>query len=131
VRRSPGSLSGSWALELCLGKETAGTCKVCENFLIIVSTDISSFCKISLGNTMGAPKTASAGERPVSSLGCAPSLRSKKGNSSDQVAAAAHERRASLRRQCKSFDYTVRLGVVSSCLFVGDVKHLAQFTPEV
>jgi hypothetical protein len=27
-RRSPSSSSGSWALELCLGKERAGTCKV-------------------------------------------------------------------------------------------------------
>jgi hypothetical protein len=34
---------------------------------------------------MGAPKTASAGERPVSSLGCAQSPRSTKGNYSDQV----------------------------------------------
>jgi hypothetical protein len=59
-RRSPGSSSGSWALELCLGKETAGTCEVFEKFLIIASTDISSFFKNSLGNTMGAPKAASA-----------------------------------------------------------------------
>jgi hypothetical protein len=50
---------------------------------IIASTDISSFGKNSLRNTMGAPKTASAGERPVSSLGCARSLRITKGNSSD------------------------------------------------
>jgi hypothetical protein len=43
-RRLPGSSSGSWALELCLGKETAGTCKVFEKILIIASTGISSFC---------------------------------------------------------------------------------------
>jgi hypothetical protein len=89
VRRSPGSSSGSSVLELCLGKETAGTYKVLEKCLIIASTDISSFCKNSLGNTIGAPKTFSAGERPVSSLGCARSPRSTKGNPSDQVAAAA------------------------------------------
>jgi hypothetical protein len=99
-RRSPGSSSGSWALELCLGKETAGTWKVFEKFLITAITDISSFCKNSLGNTIGGPKTASAGERSVSSLGCARSPRSTKGNSLDQVAAAAHARRASLRRRC-------------------------------
>jgi hypothetical protein len=81
-------------------QRTAGTCKVFEKFLIIASTGISSFCKNSLGNTMGAPKTASAGKRPVSSLGCARSPRSTKGNSSDQVAAAARARRASLRRRC-------------------------------
>jgi hypothetical protein len=95
-RRSP----GSWVLELCLGKETAGTCKVFDKILIIASTDIASFCKNSLGNTMGAPKTASAGERPVSSLSCARSPRSTKSNSSDQVAAAARAQGASLRRRC-------------------------------
>jgi hypothetical protein len=78
---------------------------------------------------MGAPKTASAGERPVSSLGCARSPRSTKGNSSDQVAAAARTQRAPLRR--RSFDCSVRLRMVSSCLFVGDVKHLAQLKPKV
>jgi hypothetical protein len=123
-RRSPGSSSGSWVLELCLGKETAGTCKVFEKFLIIASTGISSFCKNSLGNTMGALKTASAGERPVSSLGYARRLRSTKGNSSDQVAAAV---RGVLEAAVQSFDRTVRLRVVSSCLPVGDVEHLAQF----
>jgi hypothetical protein len=40
------------------------------------STEISSVCTNSLGNTIGAPKTASAGERPMSSLGCARSPRS-------------------------------------------------------
>jgi hypothetical protein len=54
---------------LCLGKETAGACKVFEKFFIMASTDNSSFCKNSLGNTIGAPKTASAGERLESSLG--------------------------------------------------------------
>jgi hypothetical protein len=31
----------------------------------------------------------------------------------------------------QSFDCTIRLRVVSSSLLVGDVKHLAQFKPEV
>jgi hypothetical protein len=65
-----------WDDAACLSKETAGTCKIFEKFLIIASTDISSFCKNSLGNTMRASKTASAGERPVSSLSCARSPRS-------------------------------------------------------
>jgi hypothetical protein len=107
-RSSAGSSLGSLALGLCLGKETAGTWKVFEKCLIIASTEIFLFCKNSLGNTMEAPKTASAGERPVSSLGCARIPRSTKGNSSDQVAAAARARRASLRRWCSlstaSFD---------------------------
>ncbi len=34
-------LAGQWVLELCLGKERAGTCKVFEKILIIESTDIS------------------------------------------------------------------------------------------
>jgi hypothetical protein len=51
-----------------------------KNF-VIESTESSSFCKNSFGNTIWAPKTASAGERPVSSLGCAQSPRSTKGSS--------------------------------------------------
>jgi hypothetical protein len=47
---------------LCLGREEAGTSKILEKFLIMESTEISSFCKNSLGNTIKAPKTASAGE---------------------------------------------------------------------
>jgi hypothetical protein len=97
---SAGSSLGSSVLELCLGKEGAETCKVFENFLSMVSTESSSFCKNSFGKTIWAPKTASAGERPVSSLGCALSPRSTKGNSSDHVAAAARLRSASLRRRC-------------------------------
>jgi hypothetical protein len=97
---SAGSSIGSWALELCLGRETAGKSKVVKKILIIESTEIYSFCKNSLGNTIGAPKTASAGERLVSSLGCAQSPRSTKGNSSDQFAAVACARSASLRRWC-------------------------------
>jgi hypothetical protein len=45
-------------LEFCLGKETAGTSEVFEKCLLIESTEISSFCKNSLGNTMEAPKIA-------------------------------------------------------------------------
>jgi hypothetical protein len=71
-----------------------------RQFLIIESTESSSFGKKSFGNTIGAPKTASARERPVSSLGCARSPRSTKGSSSDHVAAVALVRSASLRRQC-------------------------------
>jgi hypothetical protein len=66
---------GQLALELCLGKEEAGASKVFAKFLIIESTESSSFCRNSLGNTIGAPKIASAGERLVPSLGCAQSLR--------------------------------------------------------
>ncbi len=86
------SLGRSVLLELCLGKEGAETCKVLETFLTMVSTESSSFCKKSFGKTICAPKTASAKERPVSSLGCALSPRSIKSNSSDHVAAAAHAR---------------------------------------
>jgi hypothetical protein len=101
VERSlAGRSLGSWALELCLGKEEAGASKVFEKCLIIESTEISSVCKNSLGNTIGAPKTASAGEGPVSSLGCAWSPRSTKGNSSDHVAAAARAQSTSLGRRC-------------------------------
>jgi hypothetical protein len=58
----------AWQIVRQLGARTvprqkaAGTCEVFENFLIIASIDISLFCKNSLGNTMGVPKTASAGE---------------------------------------------------------------------
>jgi hypothetical protein len=86
-RSSAGSSLGSWVLKLCLGKETAGACKVLEKILIMESIEISWLCKNLLSNTMGAPKTTSAGERPLSSLGCAQSPRSTKGNSSDYVAA--------------------------------------------
>jgi hypothetical protein len=96
---SAGSLLGSWVLELCLGKEEAGTCKVLEKFLTIESTESLSFCKNSFGNTIGAPKTASAGERPASSLGCARSPRSTKSKSSDDDTTAARARSASLRRR--------------------------------
>jgi hypothetical protein len=51
-----------------------------EKFLIRESTESSSL-RNSLGNTIGVPKTASDRERPVSSLGCARSPRSTKGNS--------------------------------------------------
>jgi hypothetical protein len=71
-----------------------------EKSLIIASTDISSFCKNSLGNTMEEPKTASAGKRPVSSLSCAQCPRSTKGISSNKVVAAACAPRASLSRRC-------------------------------
>jgi hypothetical protein len=69
-------------------------------FFTMVSTENSSFCKNSFGKTIYAPKTASAGERPVSSLSCALSPRSTKGNSSEHVAEAARAGNASLRRLC-------------------------------
>jgi hypothetical protein len=87
-------------LELCLGKEGPETCKVFENFLTMVSTESLSFCKNSFGKTICAPKTASAGERPVSSLGCTLSPRSTKGSSSGHVAVVAHAQSASLRLRC-------------------------------
>ncbi len=90
TRGAESSLAGRLVLELCLGKEEAGTCKVLEKNLIIESTESSSFCNSSFGNTIWALKTTSAGERPVSSLSCALSPRSTKGNSSDHVTAAAH-----------------------------------------
>jgi hypothetical protein len=66
---SSGSSAGSWVLELCLSKEKAGASKFFKIFLTIASTENSSPCKISLERTIGVPKTASAGERPVSFLG--------------------------------------------------------------
>jgi hypothetical protein len=69
--------------------------------LIIASTKIHHFAKIHLARQFGHRKqTASAGERPVSSLSCALSPRSTKGSSSDHVAAAASARSASLRQRC-------------------------------
>jgi hypothetical protein len=68
---SAGSSLGRSVLELRLGKEGAETCKVLENLLTMVSTENSSICKNSFGKTICATKTASARERPVSSLGCA------------------------------------------------------------
>jgi hypothetical protein len=57
-------------------REEAGASKVFEKCLKILSTENSSPCKNMFGKTIGVPKTASAGERPVSSLGCTRSLRS-------------------------------------------------------
>jgi hypothetical protein len=74
---------------LCLGKEKGRASKVFKNFLTIASTENSSPCKNLFGRTIEVPKTASVGERPVSSLCCAWRPRSIKGNSSDQVAKAA------------------------------------------
>jgi hypothetical protein len=53
---------GSWVLELCLGKEIAGACKVLEKILIIESTESSSFCKNSFGKTIGAQKLPQPGK---------------------------------------------------------------------
>jgi hypothetical protein len=64
-------LAGQIGARMCLGKEGAETCKVLENFLTMASTENSSFCKNLFGKTICAPNTASAGERPMSSLGCA------------------------------------------------------------
>jgi hypothetical protein len=66
-RSSADSSLGRWRLELelCLGKEKAGASNVIRKFVIIESTASSSDCK----NSFGAPKTDSAGERPMSSLG--------------------------------------------------------------
>jgi hypothetical protein len=70
LKRSGGSSLGSWRLELCLGKEKAGASKYLRIFFEIVSTGISSPFKNSFGKTIVAPKTSSAGERPVSSFLC-------------------------------------------------------------
>ncbi len=88
--------------------------------------DDSVNCKNLFRKTIWAPKTASAGERPVSSLGCAVSLRSTKSNSSDNVAVAKHVLEAAVQ----SFDCTVLLRVVSCCLFVRNVKHFAKVKPK-
>jgi hypothetical protein len=48
----------------------------------IVTAEISFFCTNSFGKTIGAPETASARERPVSSLGCAQRQRRTQGISS-------------------------------------------------
>ncbi len=102
---SAGSSLGRSVLELCLGKEEARTCKGLEKSLIMESTESSSFCKNSFGNTNWALKTALARERPVSW-----SPRSTKGSSSDHVAAAAHARRASLRQRCNLLTATFDSG---------------------
>ena len=68
VAANPGSSSGRFWLELCLGREKAGA-SMFLHFSTIVSTEVSSFLKNSLCKTRGQPKTASAGERPLSSLG--------------------------------------------------------------
>jgi hypothetical protein len=56
---------------LYLGKENAGASKDFVTNFEMVLTEISSPCKNSFDKTIGAPKTASAGERPPSLLGCA------------------------------------------------------------
>ncbi len=43
-RSSASSSLGRLVPELCLGKERVETCKVFEKFLIIASTENSSFC---------------------------------------------------------------------------------------
>jgi hypothetical protein len=70
-------------------KRKSRSIKVFQKIFEMLSTEISSPCKNSFGKTIGVPKTASAGERSVSSLGCVRSPRSNQGNSSAQVAAAA------------------------------------------
>jgi hypothetical protein len=77
-------------------------------------------CKNSFGKTICVPKTASAGERPVSSLGCALSPRSTKGNSSDHVAVAAHARSASLRRRCNQAGLVLRPAGLFAFFFSGN-----------
>jgi hypothetical protein len=59
---SSGSSASSWVLELCLGKEKVGASKFFKFFFAIASTENSYPCKNLLGRTIGAPKTASAGE---------------------------------------------------------------------
>jgi hypothetical protein len=65
-----GALAGQrLELELCLGKQKAGISRDFGKFFIIESTANSSYCKNSFGKTIEAPKTESARERPLSSLG--------------------------------------------------------------
>ncbi len=117
-------------LELCLGKKGAETCNALEIFLTMVSTESSLFCKNSFGKTICAPNTASAGERPVSSLGYALSPRSTKGSSSDHVVAAGRARSASLRRWCSLS--TAPSTQVDKLLFVMEnVKHFAKLKPKI
>jgi hypothetical protein len=80
-------LPGSRRLELCLlerGKAVAS--KDFQIFFEMLSTEIYSPYNNSFGKTIGVPKTVSAGERPVSSLGCTRSPGGTQGNSSAQVA---------------------------------------------
>ncbi len=98
LRRSARRLLGSWRLKLCLGKEKAGASKDFRKFFEIVSIGISSPLKNSFGKIILAPKTASAGERPVSFLACAWMPRSTQWISLAQVAAAVHARSVSLRQ---------------------------------
>jgi hypothetical protein len=98
LRRSAGSSLGSWRLELCLGKEKAGASKDFRKLFEILSTGILSPFKNSFSKIIGAPKTAPAGERPVSSLSCARRLRSTLGISSAQVPTAVRACSASSRR---------------------------------
>jgi hypothetical protein len=97
LSRSTGSMLSSWRLKLCLGKENAGESKIFF-FFLIESTEILSPCKKSSGKTIGAPKTASGGETPVSSLGYAQRPISTQGISSAQVAAVVRARGVSLRQ---------------------------------
>jgi hypothetical protein len=64
-------LAGQLGARIVPRQRGTETCKVLENFLTMVSTENASFCQNSFGKTIFTPKTASAGERPVSSLGCA------------------------------------------------------------
>jgi hypothetical protein len=64
-------LAGQVRASIVPRQRMAETCKVLEKILTMVSTENSSFCKNLFGKTICAPKTAAAGERPLSSLGCA------------------------------------------------------------
>ncbi len=87
-------------LKLCLlERGKSGAFKVLKKILEMLSPEISSPCKNSFGKTIGVPKTASAGERPESSHGCAQSPRSILVNSLAQVVTAGRATCASLRRR--------------------------------
>jgi hypothetical protein len=130
-KSSAGSSLGSWRLELCLGRKETGTSKVVEQFLIIESTEMSSFCKNSLGNTIGVPKTALVGERPLPSLGCALSPMSTKGELLRPCCRGDACAKRILEVLVQSFDCFVRLRMICFCLSKRDVKHLAKFKPKV
>jgi hypothetical protein len=76
--------------------------KILENFSKVCQLGFHLLSKF-IRKIIGAPKRASAGERPVSSLGCAQRQRSTQMISLAQVAVAVRARSAALRWQLVKF----------------------------
>jgi hypothetical protein len=123
---SAGSSLGSLVLELFLDKEGAETCKVLEQFLTMVSTESSSFCKkICLARQFVHRKLPQPVERPVSSHGCALSPRSTKGNSSDHVVTEARVKRV---LEAAVHRWTQGDKLLFACV---KYKHFAKLKPKI